>query len=114
MSANVKVSTFRDPTVCLEVVLQANQTANDAGAWVLVAGYEKKSIHIIITGNAQADLRGSNLPTKPDDANDDGVSLGTANAANAIIEHKSPVKWMKLKTTCPANSSVSGYLQGCP
>jgi hypothetical protein len=122
MSSNATVSskTFRDPTACVEMVLQANMAANDCGTWMYVGGYEKKTIHVIVA-NANVTMCGSNLPTQPDNANDDGVTLQLANganavfSANAIFEHKAPIKWIKAKVAVTgANASASAYLQGAP
>jgi hypothetical protein len=123
MSSNAVTSAkpFRDPTTCLEMTLQQGMNANDCGHWMYVGGYEKKTIHVVIGGNMTVTLYGSNLPSAPDDANDNGVVLQLANAANAVFaanamyEHKAPIKWIKagcVLGTAPGNASV--YLQGAP
>lgn len=97
----------------LDAVVAANN-----GDWLDVEGYEKKSIEITIAtpggGGATATVYVSNAPVKP--ANTvDHVAYGTPATANALVEVKIPVRWIKVKVTAvTAPVTVSAYIQGTP
>lgn len=108
------VLTFRDPTYGLEAILQENMVTTDSGVWFGVQGFEKKSIHVIISGTATAQIYVSNRPIAPAAAVDD-VKYGADIAASGLAEIKIPVKWIKVKVSAlTPGASVSAYLQGCP
>ena len=105
--------TYRDPTTCMRGVLLDAVAAPDNGEWVEVEGYEKKSIHIIISGTAVAQVRVSNAPVKPAN-NVDGIKYGGDYAASALAEIKIPVRWIKVKVSACTVGTVNAFLQGCP
>ena len=50
------VLTFIGLTYGLEAILQENTVTTDSGVWFGVQGFEKKSIHVIISGTATAQI----------------------------------------------------------
>jgi hypothetical protein len=109
-----KSEPYRDPTTCMRAVLQDGQVALDNGDWIAVEGYEKKTIEVIITGTATAQVFVSNAPTKPAN-NVDHVKYGNDISSSALAEIKVPVRWIKVKVSAlTPGASVSAYMQGCP
>ena len=108
----VGLTTFADKNYCAEGCLAFEAVNPSNGQWFSVQGLEKKTIHFVFSGVATAKLMVSNAIDQPDNTVD-GVQFGNDITADALVEMKSPVKWMKVKVTAGAGK-VSAYIQGCP
>lgn len=114
------VKEVRDPTTNIASILLNAVTAPDSGAWADIHGRDKFSIHIIITGTATVQLRGSNEAQPAD--NTDGVDIVAAGltqlatsatiTASTIIKFNNPMLWAKVKVTVCSSGTVTAYLVG--
>lgn len=109
------VNTYRDQNKCLRSKLLDGVTANANGKWASVESIEKKSVHVVISGNATVNVCGSNEPAPDDDTNNGVVVPSGANITSSnIVEVKFPLRWIKANAVLSANAVVSAYLEGCP
>ena len=101
-------STFKDPTVNLHGNLLDAVAPPSDGEWMNVEGYDKISIHLIVTSGATAVLCGSNKdnPLNSDDGVDlvaaglvSNIAVGTSLTSGTIASIKTPLKWIKVKLT---------------
>ena len=101
------------PKAPMRGVLLDAVVAQDNGDWLSVEGYGKKTIEIIISNTATAQVYVSNAPTKPLNTADH-IKVGADVAASALIELTSPVRWLKVKVSAWTSGTVSAYVNGLP
>lgn len=87
--------------------------AQDNGEWISVEGMKYKSVEIIITGTATAQIFISNAPTQPLDS-EDHVQFGANVTANGVTAVTTIAAWLKVKVSAYTGGTVSAYLQGIP
>lgn len=105
----MEITTYKDPTVNMRALLLDEVAAPTSGEWCLTEGFDKFSIHIIISNTATVQVYVCN---KPSPANaDDYVKVGNDISASALVEIKVPVRYIKVKVTSVSSGNVSAYLE---
>jgi len=104
---------FRLPNTGMRGVLLDAVAAQDNGDWLDVEGYGKKTIEIIISNTATAQVYVSNAPAKPLNTADH-IKVGADVTTSGLVELTSPVRWLKVKVSGWTSGTVSAYVNGLP
>jgi hypothetical protein len=107
MPAHVEI--FQDPTTNLRGKLLDAMASTTDGEWVDVAGFDKISLHLVISATATVKICGSNEVGPLNSSH--GYQIFPDKTASEIVAIKTPLRWIKARVT--ANSgTVDLFFEG--
>ncbi|CAO0822433.1 conserved hypothetical protein [Desulfarculales bacterium] len=103
--------TFMLPKVGMRGTLLNAVTGTNKGEWMNAQGFERFSIHVLISNTATAQVLASNEIAPGVD--DDG-GLVEQVTASGFVQLRAPARWIKVKVSAHTSGTVSAFIEAVP